>query len=422
MTVRPPTARRPLRIVLLTEFFPPLRGGVENHVDALASRLARSGHEVHVVTLTEHPRPTNGAVVVHPLRAPVLRHLPHADAHRPYHPPLPVPRLASELRPLLASLQPDVVHAHNWAVASLPGDLSVPLVLTVHDGAFLCPKRTLYRRDESVCPGASWPRCIPCSSRHFGAVQATLLAPATAVGRRRLRPDGVIAVSKAIGDLVCGRLGWPYTTIPNFLPDDVCVASGDTPPLPARPFVMFAGDPGAHKGIDVLLDVWRRGDRPAAGLLLAVTREPALPVPAGVRVLALSRPQVAAALREASVVVVPSRWPEPAASVVLEAMVAGTPVVASRVGGLPEMVVEGETGLLVEPGDRQALGDAIRRLLGDRRLAERMGVASSARAQGYLAAVVVPRVEEVYREAIRRQCQRQRRARRAPTPGPGSDG
>ena len=59
--------------------------------------------------------------------------------------------------------------------------------------------------------------------------------------------------------------------------------------------------------------------------------------------------------------------------VALEAMASGTPVVASRIGGLAEVVVDGETGFLVPPGDTEALAEGLARLLSDRRLAARLG-------------------------------------------------
>jgi len=66
---------------------------------------------------------------------------------------------------------------------------------------------------------------------------------------------------------------------------------------------------------------------------------------------------------------------------VLEAMAAGLPVVASRVGGIPELVVDGETGLLVPPRDPQAMAAALRRLVDDPDLRRRLGAAGRARAE-----------------------------------------
>jgi glycosyltransferase involved in cell wall biosynthesis len=83
-------------------------------------------------------------------------------------------------------------------------------------------------------------------------------------------------------------------------------------------------------------------------------------------------PEVYAA---SAVAVVPSVWPEPFGLPVVEAMAAGRPVVASRVGGIPELVAHGETGLLVEPDDPEALAAALLTLLQDPGRGQAMGVA-----------------------------------------------
>ena len=76
------------------------------------------------------------------------------------------------------------------------------------------------------------------------------------------------------------------------------------------------------------------------------------------------------------IVAVPSVWDEPHAVVLCEAMAAGRPVVASRAGGIPETVVDGETGFLVPSGDERRLRDAILALATDTDLRERMGRAA----------------------------------------------
>ena len=94
-------------------------------------------------------------------------------------------------------------------------------------------------------------------------------------------------------------------------------------------------------------------------------------------------------MRHLDVLVAPSVR-EPAGTVLLEAMAAGTPVVATRVGGLPEVVLDGETGLLVEPGSPEALAHAVLRVLAER---ERMGAAAAAHARRFSADVYADRVE-----------------------------
>jgi glycosyltransferase involved in cell wall biosynthesis len=86
-----------------------------------------------------------------------------------------------------------------------------------------------------------------------------------------------------------------------------------------------------------------------------------------------STADVRAAMRRSRMVVVPSRWPEPFGIVGLEAMAEARPVVGSNIGGIPEWLDGGETGLLVEPGDAYALADAIQELLDAPERADAMG-------------------------------------------------
>jgi glycosyltransferase involved in cell wall biosynthesis len=90
-----------------------------------------------------------------------------------------------------------------------------------------------------------------------------------------------------------------------------------------------------------------------------------------------------AAYARCDVCVVPAIWPEPFGIVAVEAMAAGRPVVASAVGGLASTVIDGETGLLVPPGDPAALAAALERLLDDRALALKQGASGRERARWY---------------------------------------
>jgi glycosyltransferase involved in cell wall biosynthesis len=106
--------------------------------------------------------------------------------------------------------------------------------------------------------------------------------------------------------------------------------------------------------------------------------------------------QVMAAWAHCAVGVVPSIWPEPQPVVTFEAMACGRPVVASATGGLIEAVIDGETGLLVPPGDVSALREALRRLLSDPALRKRMGEAARRHARLFTASAVVARIEQAY--------------------------
>lgn len=108
-----------------------------------------------------------------------------------------------------------------------------------------------------------------------------------------------------------------------------------------------------------------------------------------------------AVFQDADVVVLPSRWKEGFGRVLVEAACLAKPVVASRVGGIPEVVVDGETGLLVAPDDAHALAGAVIRLLGDPGLRARLGAAARQRALSrFSARRHVEGVEAVYAELL----------------------
>jgi starch synthase len=110
--------------------------------------------------------------------------------------------------------------------------------------------------------------------------------------------------------------------------------------------------------------------------------------------------EVAQLYSHAAVFVCPSIY-EPFGLINLEAMACSTPVVASRVGGIPEVVVDGETGLLVEPGDPAALAAALRRVLDDPARAARMGETGRRRVEAHFSwDRIAERTLEVYQQAI----------------------
>lgn len=103
----------------------------------------------------------------------------------------------------------------------------------------------------------------------------------------------------------------------------------------------------------------------------------------------------------AGIFVFPSLWHEPFGIPVIEAMAAGLPVVATRAGALPEVVIDGETGILVERGDTEGLTAAISKLLADPHLRERMGAAGRERVQQLFTwERSVAQLEELYGRAL----------------------
>jgi glycosyltransferase involved in cell wall biosynthesis len=165
-------------------------------------------------------------------------------------------------------------------------------------------------------------------------------------------------------------------------------------PLPEAPRVLFVGVLERYKAVEILADAWRLAAPrvPSATLHLVgkgsmrdvVERLVADRPGQTVWDEELGVPEVVKALDAATALVLPSRS-EGLPRVLIEAFSRGRGVVASRVGGIPDIVTHGETGLIVEPDDAGALADALVRLLSDPALAERLGGAAHAAVEPWLA-------------------------------------
>lgn len=385
-----------MRVLLVTDFFAPVRGGLETHVDDLAAELADRGHDVHVATLTPDATPSSPEVQVHVVTTALSAVVRHERSDRPFHPPVPDPRARAALAALVGKLRPDVVHAHSWLGVSLPRRGRPPVVFTAHDYALVCQLHTLLRTSGERCAGPAFGKCVACGTRRYGVARSAALAAGTSLGRRLLPADRVLTLSEYVAKRIRPYLAaTPVEVAGGFVRPGAEFSGVQMPALPDRPYVLYAGDPGAHKGIDLLLDIWASGAVPAP-LVVATTKPLDREIAGDISAVMLTREQLAVARRDAAVAVVPSVWDEPYGMVAVEALTAGVPVVASAVGALPELVTDRVDGLLVPPGDRNALVVALSGLVGDAPRRERLAAAARAGATRFAAAHVVPRIEAAY--------------------------
>ncbi len=267
------------------------------------------------------------------------------------------PALAWRVRRELRRLRPDVVHTHlvHADVYGVLGAGGTPLVSTKHnDDRFrLGPYRLVER----------------------------------AITRRAGR---VIAITDALRRFLVDGVGLPERKVEvvHYGLDDLPPAWGDAGdvPLPAGARVLLCvGRLADQKGVDVAVRaVAHVRERVPEAVLVVLGEGPErarLEALAGDGVQLPGRVgDVAAWYRRADVLVHPARW-EGFGLALLEAMLAGKPVVATRVSSAPEIVVDGETGLLVPPDDPQALAEALLALLGDPARAAALGAAGLARAR-----------------------------------------
>ena len=212
------------------------------------------------------------------------------------------------------------------------------------------------------------------ATRLYGSPLRRLLSPLgdrLSVAALR-RADAVRVVSGYTERLVRDVGLEPAGSFPAFMDLDPFLAEPPTP-LPGRPQALFVGVLEPYKGIDVLAEAWRLA-RPAATLrIVGSGSRTSVVEDLGVQWdRSLTPEEVARALDESTVLVLPSRS-EGMGRVVVEAQCRGRAVIGSRVGGIPDLVRDGENGLLVEPEDPEALAETLRRVLSDPELAARLG-------------------------------------------------
>jgi glycosyltransferase involved in cell wall biosynthesis len=191
-----------------------------------------------------------------------------------------------------------------------------------------------------------------------------------ALARRAAR---IIAITESLARFQVERVGLPARKVEviHYGLDDLPQAWGGNPPdpvSPGTPVLLCVCRLEPQKGVDVAIRALREipgaqlvvlGEGPQRGELEQLARELDLAVYLPGRV-----PDVAAWLRRADLLVHPVRW-EGFGLALLEAMLASLPIVATKVSSIPEIVVDGETGLLVPPDDPGALAAAVNRVLAD---------------------------------------------------------
>ncbi|MDX1419562.1 MAG: glycogen synthase [Rubricoccaceae bacterium] len=382
-----------MRIALFTNEYPPhVYGGAGVHVEYLARELARAedgAHAVDVFCFGDQDE-EQGNLRVRGV-APEVRF----EAHDPRHGRL-LDALVRDLAMAAAAEGPDIVHCHTW-YTHLGGLLARPLtgarlVLTTH----------------SLEPHRPWKEEQLGSAYH-----ATTWIEQTAYAQA----DGVVAVSEAMAADVQALYGvdpGAVQVIHNGIDPDEYRPREDPETLrrlgvdPDVPIVLFVGRITRQKGILHLVRALRHLDADVQVVLAAgapdtdeIAREMTSAVEAAERdgeaavvwlPEMLPKADTIALYSHAAVFVCPSVY-EPFGIINLEAMACETPVVASAVGGIPEIVVPGETGLLVpfasvgsgspEPRDPEAfsraLADAINELLRDPERRSALGAASRRR-------------------------------------------
>ena len=405
-----------MRILMLAQFYPPTIGGVERHVRDLSIELAARGHDISVATLWHEGLRAfeiDQGVKIYRVRGSLQRvSALFSESNRRHLPPFPDPEVMWALRRIIIHERPDIVHAHNWMVHSftpLKSWSKAKLVVTLHDCSHVCAQMQ-FMYNGALCTGPALKKCLACASKHYGMAKGipTTLANWTWGKVERQTVDMFLPVSKAIAEVnQLVKYGVPYSIIPNFVQNNIgAVCSDDNPllaQLPKDNYLLFVGDIVPDKGVGVLLQTYAEM-KTSIPLVLIGRQVDNYPknLPSNVLLLpGLPHEAIMTAWSRCTVALVPSIVLDACPTVAIEAMAMGCPVIASRIGGLSDIIVNSETGLLVPPGDWLRLRQAIQCLLDDLALRERMGTRAKQRVVDFQAKTVVPRIEQTYQEVLR---------------------
>ncbi len=298
-------------------------------------------------------------------------------------------------RAFLSSVRPDVVHCHNiyagltTAVVDECERAKVPCVITLHDYKLACPSYRMLRNGKpcSLCLGGKFYYCA-LTRCHKSSFAVSAISSCEAYFNQHygkyLKAARLIAPSRfLLRQMVAAGISEDKLS---YLPNGIDISSID----PVRcdgDYSLYMGRLSEEKGVQTLLTAMSSlemplrvvGDGPAAPALKTFATAQGL---VNVRFDGhRSGGDLVPLLRGAAFVIVPSEWYENASMAVLEAMAHGKPVIASRIGGLPEQVEHKITGLLFEPGSAKQLSEAIGVMASDPGFRAALGHAARERAE-----------------------------------------
>jgi glycosyltransferase involved in cell wall biosynthesis len=372
-----------VKICLVSNLYPPLvHGGPEIYVGRLAKALAED-HLVVVVTsepgfqLAPRREVTGEGIVVYRL-APLFR------VFDLYH-----PQVATTMSGIIKRERPDVVHIHNWMGLSLAAVLSsiptnaphTPVAMTLHDNRLLSAHPIIRKLNRSLVNRIG----LVISPTHY------ILNQHLQLGFFRQATQQILA----------------YGLEP--LQAQLPTASGGGQGGGLKPTfdILFIGPVQSNAGIEVLVRAFR--GLPDASLRLHVAGtgpwldacEALAQADDRIRFYGPVSSELRRTLIEnADCTVVPSLWPDNYPMTIQEAFQFGPVVIASRIGGIPEMVRDGVNGLLVEPGHEAGIAAAIERLRSSPQLAATLRASARETARLYDMRFHVAHLIEAYQRLL----------------------
>lgn len=367
-----------LKILMVTEWHPLTIGGVQRHVKELAENLIEKGFEVTIITKTNNKKlnKKHGKI-------PIIE-IEHATPIQSIlTPPSP-----NKLKEAIMKYSPDIIHVHHAFTPT--------------------PLLTLYIADKMEKPKILTNHSIAGNS---------ILTLMSCKGLKFLkyfisRADKIISVSKCAAKFIEKLLGSEVESI--IIPNGVNVNRFKPSEKEAdKPIVLFVGRLVHRKGVHILIKAFTKvvkeipeaklvivGEGYMKPILQMISKQ--LKIKEKVKFLGeIDEEKLLKTYQKSRVVVIPSLYRESFGIVALEAMATGKPVIATRVGGLPEIIKDGINGLLTQPGNPTELAEKITLLLSDKSIANKMGVMGRKIAvEKYSWNVIAKQIINVYLEVI----------------------
>lgn len=372
--------------VLLVNKFHYRKGGSETYYFDVADGLRKLGHEVVFFSMEDprnEPCDQSGYFVSasdYNGKASVLKKAKEALSIA-YN-----IEAKAKFERLLQNERPDVIHLNlthrqiTFSILDAPGAEGIPVVFTSHDYIMVCPNYLMLDGGGNVCDA-----CLDGSFRHClekrcvkDSVAKSALAVHEANFLRKHRVydkiDRVIAPSEFMRSKL-QEGGFPASqvvTMQNFAKDELIARAKEGNTAPKEAIFLFFGRLSKEKGVDVLAKAFLQvvdklpqkweliiaGDGPERKNVEGLLRDQIYADRVKMTGF-LAKEEMQRYAERASFAIVSSRWRENMPYSVVEAFAAGTPVIASRIGGIPELVMQGDTGFLFKPDDVESLAQAM---------------------------------------------------------------
>jgi glycosyltransferase involved in cell wall biosynthesis len=318
-----------------------------------------------------------------------------------------------KIKSLLKACQPQIAHLHNIyhqltpAIIPVIKSYNIPIILTLHDGKLLCPNYLMLKNDRicTSCKGRSFWKAFTnlCGGSYGRSILLCIEAYWHMIKRSYRYVDLFISPSQFLCDLIQSKLQWADVHI---LHNGIDLKNY-MPQFTDNGYALYFGRLSKEKGIKTLLKAWESINQPN-DLRIVGTGDKEIELRrqySRVQFLGhLTGPELKKTISNAAFVVVPSEWYENCSMVVLEAMALGKPVIGSRIGGIPEQVIDGENGLLFEPGNFQQLAEKMRILSSNSELRNSFGRAARNRVeQQYSFEKHCTGLRKIYADVLERQ-------------------